>query len=93
MTCHFVLVTGKALEQLLDHRNDLVFLRKVLVGWDGVEAANGKPLEFSDKNLKVLEDIGYWKRAVVAAYMRWCNAVPAKNSDRPPADGLADGLA
>jgi hypothetical protein len=56
------------------------FLRKIVVGWDGLQDEDGKPLEFSDEAVSTLIDLHYVRMAIVQAYTTMISG--AKNPKR-----------
>ena len=79
IVCHFRLLDRPALNALLERKDDLVFFKAVLAGFDGVGDRHGEPLAFNDTTLETLSAIPYFARAVVDSYLAWANAEPVKN--------------
>lgn len=44
------------------------FMRRVLVGWDGLQDENGKDLKFSPEAVSLLLDLHYIRQALIVAY-------------------------
>lgn len=44
------------------------FIRKIVVGWDGLQGEDGKTLEFSAEALDLLIDLHYVRMGIVQAY-------------------------
>lgn len=44
------------------------FLRRIIVGWSGLEDEDGSPFEFSTENLNTLIDLHYVRMGIVQAY-------------------------
>lgn len=55
--------------QKLADKGDLDLLKSVLIGWEGIEKEDGKPLPFSQAAMKEFIDDPYWVRGVLNAYM------------------------
>ena len=91
ITCHFRLLAADEMQPLIDAGDDLPVLSSILAGWEGIQTHDGGSLPFNASNLERLSRIGYWKLAVIDAYMDWSAALPLKNSRRPPAAGTAGG--
>jgi len=60
-------------------QGDPAFIARVLVGWQGVEDADGNELAFSDEARDKLAQIPYVKTAIISAYFSCANGVAAKN--------------
>ena len=45
-------------------------LKKVLVGWEGINDEDGDPIEFSEAELEDFADDADWMKAVLAAYTK-----------------------
>lgn len=71
--------------------DDEDFLAEVLVGWEGIQDAEGKPVPFSMENLKMLANLGFFSRAIGRAYRELDSGQPEKNSGTLPPDGPAAG--
>lgn len=54
------------------YKNDLEFLKAVIVGWEDYNDSDGKPVPFSQKELKELLDDEYF---VIAATLAWTSAL------------------
>ena len=55
------------IEQMGDE-SGLPLLKKVLVGWEGIEDEDGNPVPFSSKELELFADDVDWLKAVLSAY-------------------------
>ena len=55
------------IEQMGDD-SGLPLLKKVLVGWEGIEDEDGNPVPFSSKELELFADDVDWLKAVLSAY-------------------------
>lgn len=53
------------------------FLRRVVVGWEGLQDENGEVLEFSDEALNTLIDLHYIRMGIVQAYTSMISGVKA----------------
>jgi len=49
--------------------DDFDTLKTILIGWEGIQDEDGKPIEFSQKALKELSDDACWVRSVVKTYV------------------------
>lgn len=78
---------GDGAQEEQEGLNDQHFLKRVLVGWDGIEDVDGTPIPYSADNLARLFEIPYWRRCTIEAYFRFSAAIPEKNSATPPAHG------
>jgi len=54
--------------QKLADKGDLDLLKSVLIGWEGIEDEEGKPVPFSQATMKEFADDAYWIRGVLQAY-------------------------
>ena len=54
--------------QKLADKGDLELLKAVLVGWEGIDEEDGKPVPFSLATMKEFADDSYWIRGVLKAY-------------------------
>ena len=71
---------GSDLQAVLAHADtDKALLRRVLVGWDGVNNEAKDPIEFSEDVRDNLIDINYVKVGLVRAYMEAMNGRKIKN--------------
>jgi hypothetical protein len=52
----------------LAEKGDLDLIKSILVGWDGIEDEDGKPVAFSQAVLKEFADDPYWIRGVLKSY-------------------------
>ena len=48
--------------------SDLPFLKKIMVGWEGITDESGKEIPFTSKELQNAADDVDWLKAVLAAY-------------------------
>lgn len=53
------------------------FMRRVLVGWDGVVDSDGDPFPFNQQNLETMIDIPFVRQALSAAYFSATSGVKA----------------
>ena len=70
-TCEFTAIFKRVKLSELEKMGDdggLQLLKKVLVGWEGIEDESGNPIAFSNKELQDLSDNADWLKAVLAAY-------------------------
>lgn len=78
----FRLLTGDELVALpkmsVDEAEKL--FRDRIVGWEGIEDANGNPLPYSGESLKAVLAIPAIERALAGALYKASQDVPAKNS-------------
>ncbi len=44
------------------------FLKRIVVGWEGLQDEDGTPLEFSDEALNMLIDLHYLRMGIMQAY-------------------------
>ncbi len=44
------------------------FLRRIVVGWEGLQDEEGDTLEFSDEALNTLIDLHYVRQAIIVSY-------------------------
>lgn len=72
---------------------DEAYLAGILAGWEEVSDFDGEPLEFNEENVEKLARIGYFTRSVAAAYDRFSQGLPVKNSVASLANGSAGGAA
>lgn len=56
------------------------FIRRIVVGWEGLHDEDGQPLEFSEAALNTLIDLHYVRQAIVQAYTAMISG--AKNPNR-----------
>jgi|TARA_B100001094_G_C18076013_1_gene742650 hypothetical protein len=49
-------------------KGDLDLLKSILIGWEGIEDEEGKPVPFSHVTMKEFSDDVYWTRGVLKAY-------------------------
>lgn len=63
----------------LGEESGLPLLKKVLVGWEGVEDEEGKPVPFSSKELESFADDVDWLKAVLTAYTKTYSEAEAGN--------------
>jgi len=54
--------------QKLADKGDLDLLKSVLIGWEGIEDEEGKPVPFSQATMKEFADDAYWFLFVEQAY-------------------------
>ena len=54
----------------LSDKGEFDLLKAVLVGWDGIDDEDGKPIPFSIEALKEFSDDSYWVRGVLTAYTK-----------------------
>lgn len=54
--------------QKLADKGDLDLLKSVMVGWDGIDDEDGKPVPFCQATMKEFADDPYWIRGVLKAY-------------------------
>lgn len=54
--------------QKLADKGDLELLKVVLIGWEGIDDEDGKPVPFSQTAMKEFADDPYWIRGVLKAY-------------------------
>lgn len=52
----------------LSDKGELELLKGVLIGWEGIEDEDGKPVPFSQVAMKEFADDPYWIRGVLSAY-------------------------
>tara|TARA_A100001201_G_scaffold7888_1_gene12420 strand:- start:114 stop:446 length:333 start_codon:yes stop_codon:yes gene_type:complete len=57
------------LEQM-GEESGLPLLKKVLVGWEGIEDEDGKPVPFSSKELELFADDVDWMKGVLSSYTK-----------------------
>lgn len=69
-TGEFKLHEQSKIDQLLERfrNDDHDFVVDLLVGWSGVQAADGNDLPYNDDNKRILLDIPYVRTAVTKAY-------------------------
>jgi hypothetical protein len=63
----------------LSEKGDVQMLQAVLVGWDGMDDEDGKPIPFSQAAVKEFADDPYWIRGVLKAYTETFNAAREGN--------------
>ena len=63
----------------LSEKGDVQMLQSVLVGWDGMDDEDGKPIPFSQTAVKEFADDPYWIRGVLKAYTETFNAAREGN--------------
>lgn len=56
------------------------FIRKVLVGWDGVTGADGNPLPFNDTAVELFLDTHPYRQMTIRAWFQSVAGAPRKNS-------------
>jgi hypothetical protein len=54
--------------QELADKGDFDLFKSVLIGWEGIEDEEGKPVPFSQATMKEFADDAYWIRGVLQAY-------------------------
>ena len=90
-TLHFLLLEADEVRQAIE-TSDLEFLRRVLRGWDGIEQADGSPLERDAAALAMLAAKPWFVRGVSAAYDRFVLGLPGKTPTPSGGDSsAADG--
>lgn len=65
----FKRVTKSFFQKVAAKDNDLALLNSILVGWEGIEDEEGKPIPFSFAAMKELADDTFWTRGVLQAYV------------------------
>ena len=73
------LLPAKEFQSLIKRSDDVLFVREVLLGWEGVGDETGKALEFSDATRDALAQTPYFVRALLEAYAEASVGAPAKN--------------
>jgi hypothetical protein len=63
----------------VSEKGDVQMLQGVLVGWDGMDDEDGKPIPFSQAAVKEFADDPYWIRGVLKAYTETFNAAREGN--------------
>lgn len=58
---------------------DIQLLEKVVIGWDGIEDEDGKPIKFTLPELRDFADDAYWCRGVIKAYLESLEGAQSKN--------------
>ena len=74
----FKKISRSAFNNLVD-RGDDALVDELLLGWEGVNDENGKPVPFTEKNKKQMADDPYVLRALIQAYADSVTGVIAKN--------------
>jgi len=54
----------------LGEESGLPLLKKVMIGWEGIQDEDGKEVPFSSKELESFSDDVDWVKAVLAAYTK-----------------------
>lgn len=70
---------------------DYAFCSAILSGWEDIEVNDGTVLKFTNENVRMLSQIGYWVNAVTNDYLAFVRGEPAKNSKPLPDTGSAAG--
>jgi hypothetical protein len=79
-TAHFRVIPQKQYEKALrESADDATFISKFLVGWDGVNGENDKPLTFSKKNLNDMCGMPFIRTAIIKAYSEAASGIEIKN--------------
>lgn len=65
--------------EALDDESGLPLVKKVLVGWEGIEDEDGNPVAFSSKELESFGDDVDWLKAVLTAYTNTYSEAEAGN--------------
>ena len=74
----FKKISRSAFNNLVD-RGDDALVDEILLGWEGVNDENGKPVPFTEKNKKQMADDPYVLRALIQAYADSVTGVIVKN--------------
>lgn len=78
-TAHFKPLPLAAIQKLLEAQDDVLFLKAVLGGFEGIQDHEGTALKCTDKTLENLSQIGYFTHAVVDAYLGFARGIATKN--------------
>jgi len=73
------LLPAKGFQALIKQADDGLFIRDILLGWEGVADDDGKALEFSEQTRDALAQVPYFVRAVINAYAEASVGALAKN--------------
>ena len=74
----FKKISRSAFNDLVDKGDDAL-VGEILLGWDGINDEDGKPVPFTEKNKKQLCDDPYVLRGLIQAYADSVTGVTAKN--------------
>lgn len=70
---------GRADFAKLTEKGDVQMLQAVMIGWDGINDEDDKPVPFSQAALKEFADDPYWIRGVLKAYTETFDAARQGN--------------
>ncbi len=70
---------GRSSVEALADQGDPELIRGVLVGWEGIEEEDGKPVAFNSKNLEEWIDNPHWLRGTTKAILEILEEASVKN--------------